>query len=405
MMSMSDVVAGLLGSAMGRDRTIGPSADEIRTCARDVTRKRSRWIGGIGIIACACALVMLAGCVPGQQMSVRGNNDYVQLVPITPQLIESNQATTTAPTIPAALLDVQPQPYRIGPGDTLYITVWDHPELTSPAGSQQQTVANGRLVLPDGTIYFPFLGKFKIAGMTLEQARDAISSGLTHWIKNPQVDINVVDYASQHVVLEGALVKSGTQPITSVPLTLAQAIANAGVDNQYANLSNVVLTRDGHSYHLNLSGYAGRGGPAGNVYLEAGDRVLVPYNDREKVFVMGEVTRPQALRFNTGDITLTQALGDAGGLNEVTSQGVVYVIRGGLPKNGQPAQRPTVYQLDLKSPAAFALADGFDVRPGDVVFASAAGVTRWNRFLSQLLPLTSALTAAASSNYYINTTK
>ncbi|HLI18977.1 MAG TPA: SLBB domain-containing protein, partial [Rhodanobacteraceae bacterium] len=150
---------------------------------------------------------------------------------------------------------------------------------------------------------------------------------------------------------------------------------------------------------------AGRGGPAGNVYLEAGDRVLVPYNDREKVFVMGEVTRPQALRFNTGDITLTQALGDAGGLNEVTSQGVVYVIRGGLPKNGQPAQRPTVYQLDLKSPAAFALADGFDVRPGDVVFASAAGVTRWNRFLSQLLPLTSALTAAASSNYYINTTK
>ena len=120
---------------------------------------------------------------------------------------------------------------------------------------------------------------------------------------------------------------------------------------------------------------------------------------------MGEVTRPQALRFKTGDITLTQALGDAGGLNEVTSKGMVYVVRGAFDKAGHQTQRPTVYQLDLKSPAAFALADGFDVQPGDVVFASAAGVTRWNRFLSQLLPLTSALSAAASSNYYINTTK
>jgi polysaccharide export outer membrane protein len=102
---------------------------------------------------------------------------------------------------------------------------------------------------------------------------------------------------------------------------------------------------------------------------------------------------------------LTQALGDAGGLNEVTARGMVHVVRGAFDKNGQQSQRPTVYQLDLKSPAAFALVDGFDVQPGDVVFASAAGVTRWNRFLSPLLPLTSALSAASSSNYYINTTK
>ncbi|TAN08583.1 MAG: capsular biosynthesis protein [Rhodanobacteraceae bacterium] len=337
--------------------------------------------------------------------SVRSNDQSVRIVQITPQLVESQQAATQAPTIPATLLDYRPQPYRIGPGDTLYITVWDHPELTSPAGTQQQTVANGRLVLPDGTIYYPFIGKFKIAGMTLEQARDTLSSRLAHWIKNPQVDINVVNYASQRVVVEGALVKSGTQALTTVPLTLAQAIANAGVDNQNANLSNVVLTRGDQSYHLNLSGYAGKGGPAGKVYLEAGDRVLVPYNDRQKVYVMGEVTRPQAIRFKTGDITLTQALGDAGGLNEVTSKGVIYVVRGALSKDGRQVQQPTVYQLDAKSPAAFALADAFVVKPGDVVFASAAGVTRWNRFMSQLLPMTSALSAAASSNYYINTTK
>ena len=355
----------------------------------------------------AVALAALAGCAiaPGQTMGVRSNNndnDYVQLVPITPQLVTTQQASASAPAIPPALLDYRPQAYHIGPGDTLYITVWDHPELTSPAGSQQEGSANGRLVRPDGTLYYPYIGLLKVEGMTIEQARQAIASKLAHWIRNPMVDISVANYSSQHVVVEGALVKSGTQSLTTVPLTLGEAIANAGVDNQNANLSDVVLTRGDQTYHLDMSGYAGKGGPVGNIYLQAGDRVLVPYNDAQKVYVMGEVTRPQALRFKTGDITLTQALGDAGGLNEVTSKGMIYVVRGAFDKDGHQAQRPTVYQLDLKSPAAFALADGFDVKPGDVVFASAAGVTRWNRFLSQLLPLTSALSATAASNYYIS---
>lgn len=373
-------------------------SDARRSSSETAGRRVAR---GLGLASCILVLAVLVGCAPGQSMDVRSNNDYVQLVSITPQLVTSQQAAATAPQIPAALLDYHPQGYRIGPGDTLYITVWDHPELTSPAGSQQESQANGRLVRPDGTLYYPYIGSMKVAGMTIEQAREAIASKLAHWIKNPMVDISVANYSSQHVVLEGALTKSGAQPITTVPLTLGEAIANAGVDNQYANLSDVVLTRGDQTYHLDMSGYAGRGSPAGQIYLKPGDRVLVPYNDRQAVFVMGEVTRPQALRFKTGDITLTQALGDAGGLNEVTSKGMVYVVRGAFDKAGHQTQRPTVYQLDLKSPAAFALADGFDVQPGDVVFASAAGVTRWNRFLSQLLPLTSALSATAAANYYI----
>ncbi|MES2404455.1 MAG: polysaccharide biosynthesis/export family protein [Pseudomonadota bacterium] len=382
-------------------------SDARRSSSAAATDRR-RLVRGIQITVGAMALAGLAGCgiAPGQTMGVRsGNNDngYVQLVPITPELVTNLQAASEAPVIPPALLDYRPQGYHIGPGDTLYITVWDHPELTSPAGSQQEGSANGRLVRPDGTLYYPYIGQMKVEGMTIEEAREALASKLAHWIKNPMVDISVANYASQHVVVEGALVKSGTQSMTTVPMTLGEAIANAGVDNENANLSDVVLTRGDQTYHLDMSGYAGKGGgPASKIYLEAGDRVLVPFNDRQKVFVMGEVTRPQSLRFKTGDITLTQALGDAGGLNEVTSKGMIYVVRGAFDKNGHATQRPTVYQLDLKSPAAFALADGFDVKPGDVVFASAASVTRWNRFLSQLLPLTSALSATAASNYYIS---
>lgn len=363
-------------------------------------------------VICTCLMVSLTGCIwaPGQSMSKSsldsGQNSYVKLVPITPALLEtqgqSAEAVSTF-TIPTALLNYQPEAYRIGPGDSLYITVWDHPELTSPAGQQQQTAANGRVVRSDGTLYFPYAGVLKIAGMTIEQARQAIASGLARFIKNPLVDVSVADYGSQQVLMEGAFVKAGAQPVTAVPLTLGEAIGAAGVNSQDADLSNVVLSRQNQIYHLDLNVLHGSGTRAQMIYLRPGDRIFLPYNFNQEVYVMGEVMRPQALRFTTSHLTLTQALGQAGGLNETTSRGMVYVVRGALDKQ-DATQRPTVFELDAKSPSAFALADNFVVQPGDVVFASAAGITRWNRFTSQLIPLTSALSATASSQYYINNT-
>ncbi len=360
---------------------------------------------------CVLLMISLAGCIwaPGQSMSKKSslNNDQngqVELVSITPALLETqkqNAEAVSTSTIPTDLLNYQPEAYRIGAGDSLYVTVWDHPELTSPAGQQQPTAANGRLVRPDGTLYFPYAGVLKVAGKTIEQARQAIASGLSRFIKNPLVDVNVVEYGSQRVLMEGAFVKAGGQPVTGVPLTLGEAIGAAGVNSQDADLSDVVLSRQDHVYHLDLNAVNSGETRAQMIYLRPGDRIFLPYNFNQEVYVMGEVVRPQALRFNTSHLNLTQALGQAGGLNQTTSKGMLYVIRGALHKQDD-AQRPTVYELDAKSPAAFALADGFMVKPGDVVFASAAGITRWNRFMSQLLPLTSALSATASSQYYLN---
>lgn len=354
----------------------------------------------------AAACVALAGCIPGQDVStnVRAehtNPGYVRVVPITPQLIASEASANPPEQLPAALVDYHPGAYEVGPGDTLYITVWDHPELTSPAGTQQQTAANGRVVRPDGTIYFPFAGKVQAAGKTVEQLQQLLTSQLATYIKNPKVDVSVVAYNSQHVLLEGAFLKTGPQAITTVPMTLGEAMGTGQVDVTNANLSNVMLSRDGQVYHLDLGSVDAKD-LAKRIYLQGGDRIYVPYNDNQEVYVMGEVGRPMALKFKTANLTLTQAIGQAGGLNEITSKGKIYVIR---DTSGKDSPHATVYSLDAKSAVAFALAGQFKVRPGDVVFASAADVTRWNRFLSQLLPLTSALSAAASSNYYINTTK
>lgn len=348
---------------------------------------------------------LLQGCAlaPGQHLSshdlahgVAASESQLELVPITPKLLAMERAGAEAAAIPAALLDYRPQPYRIGAGDTLYITVWDHPELTSPAGPQQATVANGRLVRSDGTLFYPYVGALKVAGMTIEQLRRAITDKLNQVLERPQVDVSVIGYNSQHVLLQGAFVKTEPLPITATPMTLVQALGTATINTQEANLSGLVLVRDGHDYHLDLDSLNRRKRLAQDIYLKPGDRLFMPYNDRQEAYVLGEVLRPQAITFKTTDLSLAQALGRAGGLEQTTAKGrAIYVIRGVHDLEQEPA---AIFQLDAKSPVAFVLADQFKVKPGDIVFVGAAGITRWSRFVTQLLPFSGLISSAASTH-------
>lgn len=354
--------------------------------------------------AALLAAISLSGCIwaPGQHLR---NSDIsrerptsedgkLELIPITPKLIAMDQAAQKAGPLPAALLDHRPEDYAIGAGDSLYITVWDHPELTVPAGGQQQSTMAGRLVQTDGTLFYPYVGKLQAAGKTPMQLRDELSQRLAKYIESPQVDVSILSYASHRVWITGAAERSSTVPLTTVPLTIGDAIGQAGLSAQ-ADLSGVKLTRDGVTYTLDLEKLAQQS-EGRKIYLKDGDSIYVPYLDRKEVFVVGEVMLPGAYNFRTNDISLSQALGRARGLAQTTSKGnAVYVIRGSHDLQQQPS---LIYQLEARSPTAFAVASQFKVQPGDVVFVGAAGVTRWNRFINQLLPFTSIIASAASAS-------
>lgn len=329
---------------------------------------------------------------PGQNLDTgrllqddSAESSRIQLVQITPKLLTVDAATRQQDAVPAQLTDFRPESYRIGAGDLLYITVWDHPELTSPAGQQQQTDANGRLVRPDGTLFYPYIGTVRVGGRTIEEVRATISEALSAYVEQPQVDIAILRFASQRVVLNGAFVKAGQQPITTTPLTLMEAIGAAELDTTNADLSGLTLTRDGEVFRLNLDALnTAEGTDLYNLYLKDGDRIYLPYNDRKKVYLMGEVNAPRALTFKTREMNLADALGSVGGLNQTTANGkAVYVIRG---VENLETERAKVYQLDANSPTAFILAQQFQLQPQDVVYVGPAGVTRWNRLISQLVP-------------------
>ncbi|MNN37302.1 hypothetical protein D3C81_1512410 [compost metagenome] len=202
------------------------------------------------------------------------------------------------------------------------------------------------------------------------------------------------------MVLNGAFDKSGQQPITTTPLTLMEAIGSGGVNTGSADLSGLTLTRGGREYLLDLDTLNDKDSELYSIYLKDGDQIYLPYNDRKKVYLMGEVNGARALTFKTRNLNLADAIGTVGGLNQTTSNGkAVYVIRGVENLEKEPAK---VFQLDAQSPTAFILAQRFNLQPQDVVYVGPAGVTRWNRLISQLLGSASIVGTGANVKNDLN---
>jgi polysaccharide biosynthesis/export protein len=369
-----------------------------RTSVHGTSVRRIRMQQAARMLFVVAASLVLAGCLTGQSMS-RGDQAGMRMVEITPEFVASGDNVSPMQPLPAELTEYKPQSYEIQPGDTLLVTVWDHPELTAPAGTQQSAASNGRLVYPDGTMFYPYVGTLKVQGMTIEELRRTLTSRLSKYLRDPQVDVSVTGNGGQ-VVLEGAFTNTAPQNLSTVPLTVSKAVGAGGINVEQADLSGLTLIRDGRRYNIDLDRLNRQEG-SGDIYLKPGDRLYLPFNDRKQVYVLGEVLRPQALTFKTSDMSLTQALGRAGGLNQVTSNGdELYVIRGVDAANlasQTSGNGATVYHLPAKSASAFALASSFSLRAGDVVFVGPAGITRWNRFLSQLLPLSGIINSAANA--------
>lgn len=349
----------------------------------------------IGLTLTGCVLAPGQYVSPGSWLSNRDEPD-VEVIPITPKLLATDATVVAGEDLPRELLDYSPTIYRIGAGDTLYITVWDHPELTVPTGTQiNNTDANGRMVRPDGTLFYPYIGTVKADGMTLEQLRAELTQRLTKYIPSPQVDVAVLRFASQKVFVSGAFLKNTPVPVTTVPLSLPDALGQAGIDNASADLSGLVLERDGVRYIVNMDRLASAGKNLARVFMKPGDSLYLPYNDRRKVYVLGEVTSQRALPFRTDGLSLAEAIASVGGLRQETAKArSVYVIRGVDVVGSTTGPRTTVYQMNANSSVALAMSDRFQLRAGDMVYVGPAQITRWNRFISALLPSASLLNTA-----------
>ncbi|MCX4165286.1 MULTISPECIES: polysaccharide biosynthesis/export family protein [Paraburkholderia] len=308
---------------------------------------------------------------------------------------------------PSRFADPAQYIYRLSPQDILGVTVWDHPELTTPNGTTLSAGGNttqsvgqvlqqpyttalpgqadpfGQTISADGTIYFPFIGRIRAAGKTAGELRDQIAAGLTPYIKNPQVDVRVLSYRGQKVQVTGEVKTPGPLAISDVPLTLVDAITRSGGTNSDADLQRVRLTRNKQLYVLDANGLLDRGDTTQNVMLQAGDIINVPDNTNSRVFVLGEVKSPQPMYMLKGRLSIADALSQAGGILDTDANPrQIYVLRG---MKDNPT-KPEAYRLDLTQPDAIMLSAQFQLQPQDVIYVGTAASATFNRVLNQVLP-------------------
>ena len=344
-------------------------------------------------------IFLLGGCslIPGTHINSSNlsdlsldNNSTVDLVPITPALIQemkANKYSSVAQFDTNLQQQTKQYAYKVGVGDVLNITVWNHPELTIPAGQFRSAGETGNEIHPDGTIFYPYIGKLMVEGMEVTKIRDLIANKLSQYIESPQIDVSVAAFRSQRVFVSGSVMNPANVPITNVPLTLLDAINACGGLSADADWRSVVLTTKGDYGAINevldLHALYHQGDMRQNRLLGPNDIVHVPKNDGLKVFVMGDVAKSETQLIDRSGLTLAEALNNTGGINESSANAKgIFVLR----INEVTDTLLDVYQLDASAGTMLVLSTQFQLQPLDIIYVTSAPMARWNRVISQFIP-------------------
>jgi polysaccharide export outer membrane protein len=215
-----------------------------------------------------------------------------------------------APASPAPASPVPtPEPeYRLGAGDVLEVTVFGNDDL-----SRTTTVQT------NGAISLPLLGEVAVAGLTVSEVKQKLTSLLARdFLVNPQVDVKVKEYLSQFVTVLGEVNSPGKKGLRGRTRLIDVLVESGGFTPRASG--EVSITRgegtfEGGGRVLRLR--FGSASPSAidqinmELLLRNGD--IITALPKFYVTVEGEVTRPGRYVLE-GDLTVTGAISTAGGL-------------------------------------------------------------------------------------------
>jgi polysaccharide export outer membrane protein len=255
--------------------------------------------------------------------------------PATPSPAPSPPAAASPSPTPSPPATPAPE-YRLGEGDVLEVVVFANDDL-----SRATTVQT------NGAISLPLLGEVPVAGLTVAEAKQKLTTLLARdFLVNPQVDIKIKEYQSQFVTVLGEVNTPGRKGLRG-RTRIIDALVDAGGFTPRAS-GEVVITRaegtfEGGSRTLRLRFGSAVPSAIDQVNLElllrTGD--IITALPKFYVTVEGEVTRPGRYVLE-GELTVTGAISTAGGLTRYGKNGIQ--VRRVDAQTG----KTTIIELDLK---------------------------------------------------------
>lgn len=282
---------------------------------------------------------------------------------------------------PYQLIDGYPE-YRLGIGDVIEVTIVE-------AG--ERTVETAR-VLPDGTVSFNVLNRIPVVDLPLSGAANLLSDELSRYIRLPQLQVFVKEYASktasvlgsintQTVTLSGSRTGPGVYPLKG-RITALDQILEAGGPAPDARLDQVRLIRGNRTYVIDLQRAIEAGDNSQNPYLEDSDVIQVPgisQADR-RVAVLGEVGLAGVFNLST-QANLLEAIAASRGFTEDAAANRLRIIRPTDPVN------PEVITVNAERIFKGDLSQNVGLEDGDVIVVPRDWLTDVNDLIAQLNPI------------------
>lgn len=344
--------------------------------------------------------LILSGCavtsglqtydLPAQGQYKTEEGAEVSVVQLTQQNIPTTSFNTQQNSNQiTALFQSRQKAYTLSPGDILSIQLWAYPEITPPAQVGTTNVnATGYQLDSRGNIQLPLVGQVQIAGKTLAEANRYIRDQFARYLKHPDVVARVLSYEGRRYFVNGQVMKSGQYTLNDQPISVYTALGMAGgINTQTGDNTNIQLIRNGQTYDLNVIALEKQGLSLHNLLMQANDTLYVNTKLNQKLYVMGESSRSQALPIRDQGMTLSDVLGESEGVNPLSASAArIFVMRTDLN-----TKTSTIYHLNLSSFGNLALANQFQMQKNDIVYIDATGLTRWQRVINQIIPFSSAL--------------
>lgn len=278
------------------------------------------------------------------------------------------------------LMDLPPdamQEYKdvIAEDDILNIAVY-HPgrkDLMQNIQFINDTV--GGFKVTQGRVYLPDIAPVKVAGLTLDEAKQRLQDEFREEIHNVEIFVTYRDRLTRKVEITG-MVSTPTVPVDG-KIRLYEVLAKAHIPPN-ANLFMSYVVRDGYPLALDLHKLINQGDMTQNIVMRGGDKIFIANPADSNVMLMGEIRNPKAVNLPYGFISLREALVSAGGIPFTGDKRNIQVIRGNL-------ECPKIYVLAWEH-IIHLPNDSLLLMPGDTVYVSEKPITQWNRFIEQLLP-------------------
>lgn len=287
-------------------------------------------------------------------------------------------------------------------GDAVRIAVWesgDNKLLTNPGAPAAQIEATR--VSSAGSIFVPYVGQVKVAGLSPDAARAKVQEQVAQLIPEAQVQLDATPGKANSIDLVSGVAHPGNVPLIDRSLTVLGAIsAGGGVAPSIEN-PQLRLQRAGRVYEISMRRVLDT--PALDTGMQPGDKLIVEKDER-RFLALGAAGKEQLVPFPKDDLTALEAVTLVGGINDARAdpEGVLilreYPAAAVSADIGQgPSHSRVVFTMNLTTADGLFSAQNFAVQPNDLILATESPVNNTRTILGLIGAVAGAANSASAA--------